>query len=105
LWLTGVTGAVGLVTGTVLGFLVLTERSDFDAKPSAAVADRGERLALFADVAFGVGAMALITGAVLFLTSDDADASPAAERAQRERLQIVPAALAHGGGVSARMKF
>lgn len=105
LWLTGVTGAVGLVTGTVLGFLVLTERSDFDAKPTAAAADRGERLALFADVAFGVGAMALITGAVLYLTSDDPDPSPAAEHAQRQRFQIAPTALANGGGVTARMKF
>jgi tetratricopeptide (TPR) repeat protein len=105
LWITGAVGAAGLVTGTVLGFLVLAERSDFDAKPSAAVADRGERLALFADVAFGVGAMALITGAVLYVTSDDAGSEPAPQHAQAERLKLAPAVFAGGGGVFAHMHF
>jgi tetratricopeptide (TPR) repeat protein len=99
LWITSIVGAAGLVTGTVLGFVVLAERSDFDAKPTEASADRGERLALFADVAFGVGAMALITGAVLYLTSGDAT-EPAPSTA-RLRLGAQPvrdgaAVVAHG---------
>jgi tetratricopeptide (TPR) repeat protein len=63
-------GGAALVAGTVLGFLALSEQSDFDAMPSAETADRGERLALFADVAFGVAAASLITGIILYLTED-----------------------------------
>ena len=77
LWVTSIVGAAGLVTGTVLGFMVLAERSDYDASPTEDSADRGERLALFADVSFGVGAMALITGAVLYLTDDSGEPVPA----------------------------
>ena len=72
LWISGIVGGVGLVSGTVLGILALGEQSDFDAHPSERSADRGERLALFADVSFGIGAMAVITGAVLLLTSEPA---------------------------------
>jgi hypothetical protein len=100
LWVTSIVGAAGLVTGTVLGFMVLAERSDYDAMPTEEIADRGERLALFADVAFGVGAMALITGAVLYLTDDASEpAAPAkaeaARRGARERAQ-------RGAGARAR---
>jgi hypothetical protein len=46
--------------------------------PTAESADRGERLALFADVAFGVGAMGALTALVLYVTYDD-EPAPAAE--------------------------
>jgi tetratricopeptide (TPR) repeat protein len=104
LWITGVVGAAGLVTGTVLGFMVLAERSDFDSNPTAESADRGERLALFTDVAFGVGAMALLTGAVIYLTAGDSGDEPAGE-AQAARLQLSPAASPDGAGVVARGRF
>jgi len=96
----GVCGA-GLVAGTVLGFLALSEQSDFDNAPSVDSADRGERYALFADVAFGVAAAAGITALVLYLTSgddDDADADDAA-------LDVTPTLGLHGGGVEARVQF
>jgi hypothetical protein len=118
LWVTSIVGAAGLVTGTVLGFMVLAERSDYDAKPTEASADRGERLALFADVAFGVGAMALITGAVLYLTDDSSEPTPtetptarrlrlrehAAVRAAPE-LTVVPLAGPKGAGLTARVRY
>jgi len=103
LWITGVVGAAGLVTGTVLGFMVLAERSDFDAAPTADSADRGERLALFTDVAFGVGAMALLTGAVIYLTAGDSVEETAGEDAAR--LQLSPLASPDGAGVMARTRF
>lgn len=103
LWITSIVGAAGLVTGTVLGFIVLAERSDYDAKPSEASAKRGERLALFTDVAFGMGAMALVTGAVLYFTADDPEASATPERAVS--LSLSPSASAHGAGFSARGRF
>jgi hypothetical protein len=122
-------GAAGLVTGTVLGFMVLAERSDFDASPSEASADRGERLALFADVAFGVGAMALITGAVLYLTDDSSEPAERETTTARLRarapgqaqlrlrprehaaasaapaLMVIPQAGPKGAGVTARVSF
>jgi tetratricopeptide (TPR) repeat protein len=100
LWITGVVGAAGLVTGTVLGFMVLAEQSDFDTDPTADSADRGERLALFTDVAFGIGAMALITGAVIYLTAPDA-----ASEQQAARLRLTPALSPDGAGVVARTRF
>jgi tetratricopeptide (TPR) repeat protein len=104
LWITGVVGAAGLVTGTVLGFMVLAERSDFDAQPTADSADRGERLALFTDVAFGVGAMALLTGAVIYLTAGDSGEETASEQSAT-RLQLTPLASPDGAGVMARTRF
>jgi hypothetical protein len=71
-------GGAALVAGTVLGFLALSEQGDFDKMPNEETADRGERLALFADVAFGVAAASLITGIILYLTEDGGDA-PAEE--------------------------
>jgi len=108
LWITGIVGAAGIVTGTVLGFMVLAERSDFDAEPTSDSADRGERLALFTDVAFGVGAMALLTGAVIYITSDgDAEPEPtAARRAPTAlRLELTPSASTRGAALVARTRF
>ena len=120
LWVTSIVGAAGLVTGTVLGFMVLAERSDYDASPSEQTADRGERLALFADVAFGVGAMALITGAVLYLTDDSDEPEPTTKAAtSRLRLRarehaavrsgsdltLVPLAGPKGAGFTAQVRF
>lgn len=92
LWITSIVGATGLITGTVLGFMALAERSDYDANPTADSADRGERLALFADVAFGVGAMGALTAIVLYVTSDDAPEAPAAdgEKADEPAASITP---------------
>jgi tetratricopeptide (TPR) repeat protein len=106
LWITGIVGAAGLVTGTVLGFMVLAERSDYDAHPTKASADRGERLALFTDVAFGVGAMALVTSAVLYLTAGEPGApTEPQQNADHARIQLLPAATAHGAGLSASGRF
>jgi hypothetical protein len=66
---TGVAGA-GLLTGAILGGMALKVKGDFDAKPSETTADKGERLALFADVGFGIAAAAGITAIVLFVTRD-----------------------------------
>jgi tetratricopeptide (TPR) repeat protein len=104
LWITGVVGAAGLITGTVLGFMVLAERSDFDAEPTADSADRGERLALFTDVAFGVGAMALLTGAVIYLTAGEGGEETPSEQ-DAARLQLTPLASPDGAGVMARTRF
>jgi tetratricopeptide (TPR) repeat protein len=99
LWITSIVGAAGLVTGTVLGFMTLAERSDFDAHPTKASADRGERLALFTDVAFGVGAMAAVTAVVLYVSANDPEPEPAPS------ISVEPAVSLNGAGLSARGRF
>jgi tetratricopeptide (TPR) repeat protein len=113
LWVTSIVGATGLVTGTVLGFMVLAERSRFDANPTDASAKRGERLALFTDVSFGVGAMALVTAAVLYFTADRptqsaskaGDATPAAQSRLEPRFTLLPMASGREAGVAAMGRF
>lgn len=68
----GFTGA-GLVAGSVLGGLALKKDKDFHANDyenaTTDMADKGERLALFADVCFGVAAVGAVTALVVYLTS------------------------------------
>jgi hypothetical protein len=100
---TGSLGAAGLVAGTVLGILALSERADYDKHPTEAGADRGERLALFADVGFGVGAMALVTTAVLLLTHDDVK-EPEQDK-QTSRFEVIPSVTARGASATAKVRF
>ena len=111
LWVTGTIGAAGLIAGTVLGFLALKEHSDYESRPTEAGADRGERLALFADVGFGVGAMAAVTAAVLYLTHDDVGPSepakdkPANAQLSGGQLQFIPRLSANSASATARIRF
>lgn len=95
----GISGAA-LVGGTVLGFLALSEQSDYDMMPTEGSADRGERLALFADVAFGAAAIAGVTAIVLYLTdsgSEGGDETP--------DVAVAPSFGPNGGRIDARVQF
>lgn len=114
LWVTGGIGAAGIVTGTVLGVLALKAKSDYDGGPSESRADHGERLALFADVGFGVGIMALATTAVLLFTHDEPSATPADEApaattsraaAPRASLEVTPQFSPTTAAATARVRF
>ncbi len=109
LWVTASVGAAGLVAGSVLGFLSLKEHSNYTDHPTTASANRGERLALFADVGFGVAVMAAATCAVLYFTSDDAPtADPHAAdggKGARAKLEILPALSPTSAAASARLTF
>lgn len=103
----GIAGAA-LVSGTVLGFLSLSEQSDFDEMPTESAADRGERLALFADLSFGIAAAAAITGVVLYVTGTGATEEETAVDARGRRapsVAVAPAVGPNGGGVAARVEF
>src|SRR5690606_28474954 len=65
--------AAGIITGTALGFAALSTQADYDERPTAARADRGEGLALGADLAFAVGAAAGITAIVLYFVDQPAE--------------------------------
>jgi hypothetical protein len=110
LWVTGSLGAAGLIAGTVLGVLALKEHSDYDAQPTKVGADRGERLAMFSDVGFGVGAMAIVTAAVLLLTHDNPETPAAADHAAKSAgglasLQFVPNVGRDGASATAKVQF
>jgi tetratricopeptide (TPR) repeat protein len=95
----GVAGAA-FVSGTALGVSALKQKDDFDARPSENGADKGERLALFADVCFGIGAAATVTALILYLTSDDEPKS-----AGTARLQLAPVADGRRLGLHGALRF
>ncbi len=101
-WVSAGVAAAGLVSGTVLGFLALSEESAFQENPTTETADRGERYALFADVSFGVGAVAAVTALVLHF----ADMPPEEdEEADLAGVHLAPLAGPTGAGISARVDF
>lgn len=105
-WVTTGIAGVGLVTGTVFGFLALSAQSDFDVSPTADAADRGETFALVADLAFGVAIAAGITAIVLYAT-DRAEPEPDAT-AGREggvRVSVAPWGGPSGGGAVMALQF
>lgn len=99
MWFAATVTGVALVTGGVFGTLALTTRSDFDDAPSARLADRGERYALVADVAFGVAVAAGLTTifALASAPSDGGGAAPA--------VVVAPSVQRAGGGVQAIVEF
>ncbi len=98
--LTGVSAA-SLVTGTVLGILALAEQDDYRNNPTKDKADRGERLAIFADVTFGVAVVTGITALVLHLVSRDRKKDSRDEA----KLELSPELGKTHSGLSARLRF
>jgi hypothetical protein len=94
---TGSISAAALVTGTVLGFLALQQEQNYRDDPTKETADKGERLALFADISFGLTVLSAVTSFTLFMTHKNK------RRREREtaRLRIET----RGAGASATLKF
>ena len=67
-WVTSAVAGAALLTGTALGFAALGKEQAYRDNPSPGLADKGDRLALFADVSFGIAAGAAVTALVLYLT-------------------------------------
>lgn len=98
-------GAAGLVSGTVFGFLALSEQSNFDAMPTQATADQGQLFALIADISFGVAAAAAITAVVLYIVERSSGGGEAETATSGVRLDVAPWAGANGGGMAAQLRF
>lgn len=94
---TGSIAAAALAAGTVVGILALEEEWNYSNDPSNESADKGERLALFADVSFGLAALSAITSFTLFMTHKNK------RKREREtaRLQIET----RGAGAAATFRF
>jgi len=89
------------VLASVLGGLAVKEKHDFDDRPTSEGADRGEKLAIFADVGIGVAAAGVLT-AVVLLASGKRKETPADDAA---RLQVTPILGRHTGGLGAHVSF
>jgi hypothetical protein len=94
---TGSIAAAALVTGTVLGFLALQQEQDYRDNPTLETADKGERLALFADVSFGLAALSAITSFTLFMTHKN--------KRKRERETARLRIETRGAGAAATLRF
>jgi len=94
---TGTLSAATLVAGTVLGFLAVKKEQDYRDEPSEQTADQGDRLALFADLSFGVAALSAITSFTLFMTHKN--------KRKRERENARVELRTRGVGASATFRF
>jgi hypothetical protein len=94
---TGAIAGAALITGTALGIVALRKEQDYRDNPSASTADQGERIALFADLSFGLAALSAITSFTLFMTHRN--------KRKREkdlaRFHVEP----RGAGASATLRF
>ncbi len=97
-WVAASVAGAGLVAGTVLGALALKNKRDFDDNPTEAIADKGERLALFADVGFGVAIAAGVTAIVLYVTEDD-------EAASEQSFSVAPSVGPRAAGLVSNLRF
>lgn len=105
-WVVAGVAALGLVSGTVFGFLALSEQSNFDATPTNEIADRGETFALVADISFGVAAAAAITAIVLYIVEATSSSNDTALLEDEDlRLDLGGWADAQSGGVAAQLAF
>ncbi len=91
----------GLIVGTIFGAQALSNKSTFEDNPTTANADRAERNALIADMAFGVALTLGVTGAVLLLSSPEKPA-PAAKTAG---LRFAPVFTPQTQGAAATFRF
>lgn len=101
-WITGGIAVGALILGTVMGFLALSEQSNFDNMPTHETADRGETYALVADISFGVAGAAAIAAVILYII----DATAPVEQEQAPvAFQLTPWASHQGGGLGAQLRF
>jgi tetratricopeptide (TPR) repeat protein len=101
-WVATGVGAAGLITGITLGSLALQKEKDFNKNPTTETADKGERMALFADIGFGIAAAGAVTALVVYFTSGK-KGEPASDSAQAWR--VAPELMRGGGGMAASARF
>lgn len=98
-WASMAVAGVTAITGTALGIVALKKDSEYDDKPSKALQKKGDKLALFADVNFGIAIVAGVTAAVLYLTSGQSEAP------QEQAWTVAPEVSPSEVGLAGRMRF
>jgi tetratricopeptide (TPR) repeat protein len=91
----GVTG----ITGTALGLVALKDAKDYKQHATRALSKKGDKLALFADVNFGIAIVAGVTALVLYLTSG------ASDQPTEQAFIIAPELSPSEVGLAGRMHF
>ena len=107
-WVTTAIAGVALVTGSVFGFLALSQQSDFDAAPTHSAADQGEAFALVADLSFGIAVAAGVTAIVLYATEPHGDSSSATAHRDDDdgpQVSFAPVVGTQGGGAALSVSF
>lgn len=99
-WAAVAVAGVTAITGTGLGVAALAKEKDYKESPSDSLQDKGQRLALFADVNFGIAAVAGITAVVIYLTS----AAPPPE-AYEQTWVVAPSLTQRELGLSGQLRF
>lgn len=94
---TGSIAAASLVTGAVLAGVSFRQDRERRTNPSQEDAERSDRLALFANVSFGLAALSAITSFTLFMTHKN--------KRQRERAAVRVRVETFGAGASATLRF
>ena len=97
-WALSGVAAASLLTGTVLGFTAFKQEQDYRNDPTLEIADKGERLALFADVSFGIAAISAVTALTVLLTTKN-------KKKRRERTTARLRLETRGPGASATLRF
>ena len=93
-------GGVGAIVGTIFGLSALGAKSDFKSAPTSDTADKAERNALIADMAFGVALTLGITGTVLLISADKPS-----EPAKTGSLRFAPLLSPTTQGAAAQLRF
>ncbi len=113
-WAATAVAGVTLITGGALGVAALMKVSDYNKKADAykhtgneadrsaakKIADKGDKLALVADVNFGIAAVAAITALVIYATS----AEPV-ESTPPQAFRIAPQLTLNQVGLTGQMRF
>jgi hypothetical protein len=100
----GIAGASAIV-GTIFGIKALSDKDDFDDRPTTGAADDVERNALIADMAFGVTLTLGITGVVLLVADDPVPDQPQVGSVTPQRLTLAPYVAPTGAGAAATLVF
>lgn len=99
-----IAGASAIV-GTIFGIKALSDKDDFNDRPTTSAADDVERNALIADMAFGVTLTLGITGVVLLVANDPAPDQPQVGSVAPQRLTVAPYVAPTGAGAAATLAF
>jgi tetratricopeptide (TPR) repeat protein len=103
-WVATGVGIAAVGAGVGLGVTALMKEKAYDKKGAATEKKQkqGDRIALSADICYGIATAAAVTALVLYLTSGSKDS---AEAAPQQAWRVAPSFSHDGAGLAARAEF
>jgi hypothetical protein len=101
-WVATGVGIAAVGAGVALGVIALQKEDEYNANPSKKRLDQGNRIALSADVCYGIAGAAAVTALVVYFTSGSKKSE---EAKPPQALQFAPSFARHGAGLAARTQF